>query len=137
MRLNFLFPCFLVPVLAALPKSLQGKAKSDLQAIWMAPTRKGAEQAFARLLRLRGRALGTLAHHQPDRAHARRRTKRTKHCVSRSTFLGLAFKLAEEAAKSWPRIRAPQTLAELLAGTRYEDAIPVTDDPPEQQREAA
>jgi putative transposase len=37
-------------VLAALPKSLQGKAKSDLQAIWMAPTRKAAEQAFARFL---------------------------------------------------------------------------------------
>jgi putative transposase len=49
----------------------------------------------------------------------------------------LAFKLAEEAAKSWRRIRAPEKVAELLAGTRYEDGIPVTDDPPEQQREAA
>jgi hypothetical protein len=27
-------------VLAALPKSLQGKAKADLQAIWMADTHK-------------------------------------------------------------------------------------------------
>jgi transposase-like protein len=41
-------------VLAALPKSLQGKAKSDLQAIWMAPTRKAAEQAFERFLKRYG-----------------------------------------------------------------------------------
>jgi putative transposase len=70
-------------------------------------------------------------------ATVRHRTTRTKNCVSRSTFLGLAFKLAEEAAKSWRRIRAPEKVAELLAGTRYEDGIPVADDPPEQQREAA
>ena len=43
----------------------------------------------------------------------------------------------EEAAKSWRRIRAPEKVAELLAGTRYRDGTPVTDDPPEQQREAA
>jgi hypothetical protein len=49
----------------------------------------------------------------------------------------LAFKLAEEAAKSWRRIRAPEKVAELLAGTRYEDGLPVIDDPPEKQREAA
>ena len=46
-------------------------------------------------------------------------------------------KAAEEAAKSWRRIRAPEKVAPLLAGTRYEDGIPVTDDPPETQREAA
>jgi len=33
-------------VLSALPKSLQSKAKADLQAIWMAPTRKEDEAAF-------------------------------------------------------------------------------------------
>ena len=70
-------------------------------------------------------------------ATVRYRTTRTKNCVSRSTFLGLAFKLAEAAAKSWRRIRAPEKVAELLAGARYEDGRPVTDDPPEKQREAA
>jgi transposase-like protein len=35
-------------VLAALPKSLQAKAKSELQDIWMAPTRIEAEGAMAR-----------------------------------------------------------------------------------------
>lgn len=37
-------------VLNALPKSLQGKAKADLQAIWMAPTRQQATHAFKRFI---------------------------------------------------------------------------------------
>ena len=69
-------------------------------------------------------------------ATLRHRSSRTKNCVTR-TFLGLAFKLTEEAAKSWRRIRAPERLADLLNGTVYEDGIPVTDDPSESQREAA
>jgi hypothetical protein len=35
------------------------------------------------------------------------------------------------------RIRAPEKVAELLAGTRYQDGIQVPDDPPEKQWEAA
>lgn len=70
-------------------------------------------------------------------ATVRHRTTRTKNCVSRTTFLGLAFKLAEEAAKTRRWIRALEKVADLLGGTRYKDAIPVTDDPPEEQREAA
>lgn len=38
-------------------------------------------------------------------ATVRHRTARTKNCVSRATFLGLAFKLVQEAEKSWCRIR--------------------------------
>jgi transposase-like protein len=152
-------------VLATLPKSLQGKGKADLQAIWMAPTRQAADQAFERFLSRYGakypKATEKLA---KDRdallaffafpaehwvhlrttnpiestfATLRQRTSRTKNCVSRTTFLGLAFKLAEEAAKTWRRIRSPEKVAELLAGTRYNDGIPVPDDPPEEQREAA
>ena len=73
-------------------------------------------------------------------ATVRHRTSRTKNCVTRSTFLGLAFKMAEEAAKTCRRIRAPEKVAELLGGARYEDGIRVPDDPPdaeEEQREAA
>jgi hypothetical protein len=58
----------------------------------------------------------------------RHRTTRTENCVSRSTFLGVALKLAEEATKTWRRIGAPEKAAELLAGICYEDGIPVTDD---------
>jgi transposase-like protein len=131
----------------------------------MAPTRKAAEQAFERFLSRYGAKypkateklvkdreallaffafpaehwvhLRTTNPIESTFATVRHRTTRTKNCVTRSTFLGLAFKLAEEAAKSWRRIRAPQKVAELLAGTRYKDGIPVIDDPPEQQREAA
>lgn len=73
-------------------------------------------------------------------ATVRHRTGRTKHCVTRATFLGLAFKMSEEAAKTWRRIRAPEKVAELLGGARYDNGIPVSDDPPEtqeEQREAA
>jgi hypothetical protein len=52
----------------------------------------------------------------------------------------LAFKMSEEAAKTWRRIRAPEKAAALLSGARYEDAILVRDNSPdveEQQREAA
>jgi hypothetical protein len=83
-------------VLTDLPKSLHGKAKSNLQAIWMAATRQDASDAFKRflkryaakypkateklakgrealalLLRLPGRSLGAPAHHQPHRVHLR------------------------------------------------------------------
>jgi putative transposase len=152
-------------VLAALPKSLQGKAKADLQAIWMADTHKDARRAFddfvsrykakypkatEKLLKDRDALLAFYAFPAEHWVHlrttnpiestfatVRHRTTRTKNCVSRSTFLGLAFKLAEEAAKSWRRIRAPEKVAELLAGTRYANGLPVPDDPPEAQRDAA
>jgi len=155
-------------VLTDLPKSLHSKAKAGLQAIWMAATRKDATDAFKRFLKRYGakypKATEKLA---KDReallaffdfpadhwvhlrttnpiestfATLRHRTSRTKNCVTRSSFLGLAFKLSEEAAKTWRRIRAPEKVAELLDGARYKDGIPVPDDPPdakEEQREAA
>ena len=152
-------------VLAALPKSLQGKAKADLQAIWMAARRKEAVAALKRFVSRYGakypKAVEKL---ETDReallaffafpaehwvhlrttnpiesafATVRHRTSRTKNCVTRATFLGLAFKLAEEAAKGWRRIRAPEKVADLLGGAHYADGIPVPDDPPEEQREAA
>ena len=152
-------------VLSALPKSLQGKAKADLQAIWMAPERKQAEAALEAFVSRYGAKypkaaqklqngrevllaffdfpadhwvhLRTTNPIESTFATVRHRTRQTKNCVSQATFLALAFKLAEEAAKSWRRIRAPEKVAELLAGTRYEDGIPVPDDPPEEQREAA
>ncbi len=155
-------------VLNALPKSQQSKAKADLQAIWMAATRKEANEAFKRFIK-RYEAKYPKATEKLDKdrdallaffdfpadhwvhlrttnpiestfATVRHRTSRTKNCVTRSTFLGLAFKMAEEAAKTWRRIRAPAKVAELLGGARYKDGIPVPDDPPdthEEQREAA
>ena len=70
-------------------------------------------------------------------ATVRHRTTRTKNCVTRSTFLGLAFKLVQEAQKSWRRIRAVERIAELLAGTVFRDEVPAPVDDPQQQRLAA
>lgn len=47
-------------------------------------------------------------------ATVRHRTTRTRNCVSRSTFLGLAFKLIEEGEKTWRRINGPEKIKLLL-----------------------
>ena len=146
-------------VLTRLPKSLQSKAEADLQAIWMAPTRREADQAFDRfqttyqakspkatekLVKDREALLAfydfPAEHWQHLRttnpiestcATVRHRTTRAKNCRSRSTFLGLAFKLVQEAEKSWRRIRGADRIPDLMKGTVFEDGIPVTDDPPQ------
>ena len=152
-------------VLNALPKSLQAKAKADLHEIWMAPTRAQALAAFDHFLRTYGAKYpkvsdklvkdreALLAFYDFPAEHwihlrtsnpiestfatVRHRTTRTKNCVTRSTFLGLAFKLVQEAQKSWRRIRAVERIAELLAGTVFKDGVPAPVDEPEQQQLAA
>lgn len=67
----------------------------------------------------------------------RHRTTRTRNCVSRATFLGLAFKLIEEAEKSWRKIRGADKIELLLKGIPFKDGEPVQDDQPVQQKLAA
>lgn len=152
-------------VLNALPKSQHARAKSDLQAIWMAPTRQEAVSAFERFVRHYGTKYPKAAEKlTKDRdallafydfpaehwahlrttnpiestfATVRHRTTRTRNCVSRTTFLGLAFKLVEEAEKSWRRIRGAERIELLLKGIPFKDGIAVQDDPPLQQNLAA
>jgi transposase-like protein len=152
-------------ILNALPKSLQSKAKAGLQEIWMAPTRQAAIQAFERFVstyaakypkatdKLTQDRDSLLAFYDFPAEHwqhlrttnpiestfatVRHRTTRTRNCVSRDTFLGLAFKLIEEAEKTWRQIRGATKIAELLKGTVFKDGEPVTDNPPAEQRLAA
>jgi putative transposase len=152
-------------VLNAMPKSLQGRAKADLQAIWMAATRADAYAAFDRFVAIHAakypKATDTLKkdresllafydfpaeHWQHLRttnaiestfATVRHRTTRTRNCVSRPTFLGLAFKLIEEAEKTWRRINGPEQIKLLLEGIAFKDGEPVQDDRPDQQKLAA
>jgi len=152
-------------VMNALPPSQQGKAKAGLQAIWMAATRAEAHKAFAqfvekyeakypkaveKLVKDRDSLLAfydfPAEHWQHLRttnpiestfATVRHRTTRTRNCVSRATFLGLAFKLIEEAEKNWQRIRGADKIAALLNGLPFKDGILVQDNPPEQQKLAA
>jgi hypothetical protein len=136
-------------VLNDLPKSLQAKAKADLKEIWMASTLEKAEKALKRFVSSYGakypKAVEKLIkdedallaffdfpaeHWQHIRttnpiestfATVRHRSKRTRNCVSRSTFLGLAFKLIEEAEKSWNKIHGAGKIQALLDGAVFKD----------------
>ena len=71
-------------------------------------------------------------------ATVRHRTTRTRNCVSRDTFLGLAFKLIEEAEKSWNKIHSADKVAALLQGTVFKNGEAVQDNqPPVNQKLAA
>jgi putative transposase len=154
-----------INVLNALPKSLQGKAKAGLHEIWMAETRAAAIQAYERFVNIYqakyAKATEKLvkdrdslltfydfpAEHwihlrttnpiESTFATVRHRTTLTKNCVSRATFLGLAFKLVQEAEKSWLRIRAPGRITELLQGMLFRDGVAAPSDTPERQELAA
>ena len=70
-------------------------------------------------------------------ATVRHRTTRARNCLSRATFLGLAFKLMEEAEKTWRKIRGADQIGALLGGVLFKDGMPVLDNPPVQQKLAA
>jgi len=134
----------------------QGRAKADLQSIWMAATRADAHAAFDRFVAIHAakypRATETpnkdresllafndfpAEHWQHLRttnaiestfATVRHRTARTRNCVSRPTFLVLAFKLIEKAEKTWRRINGPEQIKLLLEGIAFKDGEPVQDD---------
>ena len=152
-------------VMNALPKSQHAKAKSGLQAIWMAATRADAQTAFGQFAeRYQAKYPKAVEKLEKDRdsllafydfpaehwqhlrttnpiestfATVRHRTTRTRKCVSRPTFLGLAFKLIEEAEKSWRKICGVDKIEPLLNGIPFKDGIQAQDNPPEQQKLAA
>lgn len=152
-------------VLNALPASQQTRAKAGMQDIFMAATRADALAAFGKFVTTYGakypKAVEKLTqdresllafydfpadHWQHVRttnpiestfATVRHRTTRSRNCLSRATFLGLAFKLMEEAEKSWRRIRGVGQIQPLLDGVPFKDGIPVQDNQLEQQKLAA
>jgi putative transposase len=152
-------------VLNALPASQQAKAKAGMQAIFMAATRADALDAYAQFVERYGakypkavekikqdrdsllafydfpaehwQHLRTTNPIESTFATVRHRTTRSRNCLSRATFLGLAYKLMEEAEKTWRRIRGADKIGVLLAGVPFKDGIPGQDNPPEQQKIAA
>lgn len=44
-------------------------------------------------------------------------------CVSRATLLGLTFKLAMSAEKSWRKLRGLELLGELIASVTFVDGV--------------
>src|ERR1019366_4064865 len=138
-------------VLNKLPKSVQPKAKTALQNVWMAETRKDAEAAFDHFIELYevkyDKAVACLkkdreallafydfpAEHwkhlrttnpiESTFATVRHRTIRSKGCLSNKTALAMVFKLAEAAQKSWQRLKGHNQLPKLIIGVKFTDGI--------------
>jgi putative transposase len=150
-------------VLNELPKSIQGKAKAGLHEIWMADTKAQAEKAFDRFVRdfnakypkaveiLKKDGPELLAFYDFPAEHwihirttnpiesgfatIRHRTTRTKNCVSRNTLLGLVFRLALTAEKSWRKLGGFKLLPDVAKGIRFKDGIAVVDQAGEAEEE--
>jgi putative transposase len=140
-------------VLNALPRSVQGKAKQDLHAIYEAENRKKAEKALDRFIGKYGakydKAAVCLAkdreallafygfpaeHWKHVRstnpiesmfATVRLRTDKTKGCLSRRTALAMVFQLAQAAERHWRRLDGSERLAQVIEGVRFRDGEPV------------
>jgi len=140
-------------VLDKLPQSLQGKAKQLLHDIYLAPTRREAEDAWAHFVATftekYPKAVACLMTHREELltfyaapaehwaslrstnviestfATVRLRTKRTKGCGSRLATLMMVFKLVESAAKRWHRLRGYQQIPDVLNGVVFQDGVRV------------
>ncbi|WP_187297741.1 IS256 family transposase, partial [Legionella pneumophila] len=136
-------------VLDKLPKSQQAKAKSMLQEIWMAATRKEAYQAFdtfiaeyeakypkaTECLKKDKDALLTFydfpAEHwvhirttnpiESTFATVRNRTYKVKGAFSSKTIVTMAFKLIQSAQKLWIRLRGFHHLDNVIRGVPFKD----------------
>ena len=141
-------------VLNKLPKSIQRKAKTALQNIWMADTKADAKAAFDHLVEIYGakydKAVACLtkdrsallafydfpAEHwkhlrstnpiESTFATVRHRTIRSKGCLSNKTALALmVYKLTDAAQKSWRRLDGPNQLPKLIQGVKFTDGVEV------------
>ena len=136
-------------VLAAVPKSVQGKLREALQDIWMAETKANAEQAFKQTVARFGdkypKAINKLMKDEeellafydfPDVhwthirttnpiestfATVRLRSKRAKNCGSRETTLAMVYKLLETAQKRWRRIQGFNLLTLVVNNVIFKD----------------
>ena len=142
-----------VNVLNKLPKSLQPKAKSDLQQIWMAATRESAHRAFDVFLTTYAPKYPKAAeclekdkatllafydfpaehwHHlrttnpiESTFATVRLRTAKTRGCVSRASILSMVFKLAKSAEGRWLKLRGSELIAKVITGITFKDGVEV------------
>lgn len=138
-------------VLAKLPKSQQAKAKSALQDIWMAATKRDAGAAFEQFVSayddkypraadcLRKDREDLLAFYDFPAQHwqhirttnpiestfatVRLRTKKTRNTFSRTAMLSLVFKLCQAAEKRWLKLRGYKLLTDVIKGIKFKDGI--------------
>ena len=149
-------------VLGKMPKSIQGKAKSHLQEIWMAETRDDAQKSFETFLNLykakypkateclrkdrdtllafydfpavHWQHLRTTNPIESTFATIRLRTVKSRNCVSRASILAMVYKLGESAQKRWHRLRGYALLEDVTRGVRYIDGIRADDTQEDQQQ---
>jgi putative transposase len=138
-------------VMNYLPKSLQAKAKANLQQIWMAPNKEEAQKSFDAFISLYEakypKATNCLA---KDRevlltfyefpaehwihirttnpiestfSTVRLRTDKVRSCFSSKTVLTMAFKLCQCAQKRWQRLYGYRKLGEVINGIRFVDGV--------------
>ena len=138
-------------VLSKLPKGLQGRAKADLHAVWMAETRETAHQAFDTFVEKYApkypKATECLAKDREELltfydfpaehwihlrttnpiestfSTVRLRHGRTKGNGNRRACLTMVFKLVESAQKRWRRLNGHQQILPLLQGKKFVDGI--------------
>jgi transposase-like protein len=138
-----------VNVLNYLPKKLQVSAKQMLHEIWMASSRKDAENAFDAFIQTyqakhpkateclskdreallefydfpaeHWRHIRTTNPIESTFATVRLRTQKTKGCGTRQATLTMVFKLAQSAARHWQRLHNSELLADVVKGVRFVD----------------
>ena len=136
-------------VLNKLPKSLHAKAKRALHNIWMAETRKAADNALDAFIATYGvkyekavecltkdrdrlfafydfpaehwKHLRTTNPIESTFATVRHRTIRSRGCLSNKTALAMIFKLVQAAEKSWHRLRGHNQLPKVILGVKFND----------------
>ncbi len=142
-------------VLNKLPKSVQPRAKQQLQYMWMTETKQDAEKVFDFYLEAYGakndKAVAGLAkdrdvlpafydfpagHRKHIRttnpiertfATVRLRTTKTKGCLSRKIALTMVFKLCQSAGKRWRRLDESQQITAIIRGVKFKDGEKLTE----------
>ena len=142
-------------VLEKLPQSMQGKAKGMLHDIYLAATRKDAEQAFERFTSLyRVKYDKAVTCLEKDReellafydfpaehwghlrttnpiestfASVRLRHRRTKGCGSRLATLTMVFMLARQAERHWRRLNGSELIIHVLKERKFKDGFMVAE----------
>jgi len=142
-----------VNILDKLPDSLQGRAKSMIHDIYLAPSKKEAGIAFDRfveefalkypratecLTKDRENLLSFYDYPAEHWSHLRStnaiestfatvrlRTHKTKGCGSRIATITMVFKLLLSAEKRWQRLRGYRKIEDVMNGVKFKDGVEV------------
>lgn len=138
-------------VLNRLAKSLQQKAKTKLQQIWMADEKDKAKRHFDDFIQIYGakypktteclqkdydylltfydfpaehwRHIRTTNPIESTFATVRLRTAKVRGCFSSQTVVTMAFKLCQCAQKRWIKLHHPERLAEVIRGVVFVNGL--------------